>query len=72
MADEVVYWQAVTNYTGGTFVNVEIGSRDGRVFIRLGPDGGASSVACLLEPEEAREVAQAIAKAALTRRKSES
>jgi hypothetical protein len=63
MADRVEYTNRVANYTGGEALRLQVGSRDGHVFVRL-VRGVNYTLHCLLEPDEAKRVARAISEAA--------
>jgi hypothetical protein len=59
MADKTTLSDAVDNYTGGEPLLLEVGSRDGQIFIRL-KRGDEQSVACLLEPVGAQNLIEAL------------
>ena len=59
MADRVEYSNEVPNYSGGDALLLEVGSREGQVFVRL-QKPGAESAACLLEADEAERVVRAL------------
>jgi hypothetical protein len=62
-ADRVEYTNRVPNYTGGEALTLEVGSRDGQVFVRL-VRGVNYTLHCVLEPDEAERVARALGEAA--------
>lgn len=63
MADKGIYEGEVANYTGGEPLTLEVGTRDGQVYIRLSK-GETETLHCRLEPGEAEALAAAITDAA--------
>lgn len=56
MSDRTTYSGDVPNYTGGALLHLEIGSRDGTVFVELGPGPGGFKLKCALEVSTAEVV----------------
>lgn len=60
MADRETFNEAVANYTGGQDAQLEVGSRDGQIYVRLRISQDGPPTACLLEPETAATLVTAI------------
>jgi len=64
MSDRVTYSDDVPNYTGGELLHLEIGSRDGAVFIELSPaPGNGTKFKRILEASTAEVVTDALQQA---------
>jgi hypothetical protein len=63
MSDRMTYSEDVPNYTGGELLHLEIGSRDGTVFVGLAPGSGGTQFKCALEVSTAEAVIEALQQA---------
>ena len=59
MSDRPSYSEAVTNYTGGKLLMLEIGSGEGMVFLGLSGEG-VVPVKCVLAPDHIPAIVRAL------------
>jgi hypothetical protein len=65
LADKYTYDESAADHSGGKTLRLEVGSRDGHVFIGLRHQGGESGgrLKCLVEPKAAEQIIAALAEA---------